>query len=48
MEPPVKGTIPDIAFRSVLFPAPFEPITVTISPVFTVRETSLKAAKCPY
>jgi hypothetical protein len=41
---PADGlTSPEIAFNVVDLPAPFAPISVTISPSFTVSETPLSA-----
>jgi hypothetical protein len=39
MTPLVFGTIPDRAFSSVDFPAPFEPTSATISPAATCSDT---------
>lgn len=36
-----------VAFRSVLLPAPFAPIIVTIEPAPTVMDTSLTACAGP-
>jgi hypothetical protein len=38
------GNNPEIALKRVLFPAPFAPNTVTISPSLTVREIPLRAS----
>lgn len=50
LEPPSKETSPffgfnnpEIVFNNVLFPAPFAPIKVTISPSFISRETPFRA-----
>ena len=39
IEPAVVGCTPDSARNSVVFPAPFEPTRVTISPSSTSKET---------
>ena len=38
---------PEMVFKTVLFPAPFAPISVTISPSATSRETPLTAWIAP-
>ncbi len=40
MVPPESGRIPEIARMVVVLPAPLAPISVTISPCSTVRDTS--------
>ena len=42
-EPAVTGRTPDIVFIVVVFPAPFAPIRVTISPWLTSKEIPLIA-----
>jgi len=43
---PLDGTNPpDSRLKSVVFPAPFDPITEWIDPASTERETSLTALK---
>jgi len=41
------GNNPEIALRRVLFPAPFAPNTVTISPLLTISEIPLRASMEP-
>ena len=45
--PPLTFTRPLIARSEVLFPAPFAPIRVTISPSLTAKETPLSASMPP-
>ncbi len=40
MSPPARPTMPMTVFSSVLLPAPFAPISATISPSATCSETS--------
>ena len=45
---PVRGLcVPLIARSVVLFPAPFEPMSVTISPAFTFIDRPLSASMLP-
>jgi hypothetical protein len=43
MVPEEARKIPEMVFRVVLFPAPFEPIIETISPSLIIKETPRKA-----
>ena len=45
--PPAAGTSPLTVRASVLLPAPLEPSTATISPVFSSSDTSWRASAGP-
>jgi hypothetical protein len=45
--PPVVGCTPDSALSSVVFPAPFEPISATISPARTSSDTPFSTSMRP-
>ena len=47
MSPLETGRRPDMVLRIVVLPAPFAPISVTISPWFTTTETPLIASILP-
>lgn len=44
---PVVLIMPEIAFRSVVLPAPFEPMRQAICPSFTVMSMPLRASMGP-
>ena len=46
--PEVGFNIPEITFKSVLFPAPFRPISPSVSPLFTWKETWSSAVNSWY
>jgi hypothetical protein len=47
MTPAERGKTPDIQFSSVVLPAPLGPMTPTISPFSTSKETSRRAGSPP-
>src|SRR5512138_458058 len=48
MLPPVHWTTPEMVFSKVVFPAPLEPMMLTISPAVTSRVTSQMMVTGPY
>ena len=47
IRPPLSGRSPEIVFSVVVLPAPFAPISATISPESTCRLTFFRAAILP-
>ena len=47
IDPALSGRTPEMVFNVVVLPAPLAPISVTISPSSTVRETPLIASTWP-